>query len=68
MKVVFLSGAEAARILREMFALQIESGSVQIAGQERPKSVVFKGSEFDALRAKETLAKVDVQEAAPRRD
>ena len=68
LKVVFVSGAEAARALREMFATQVESGSVQIAGQERPKCVVFKGSEFDALRAKESLAVIDVQEAAPRRD
>lgn len=66
-KVIFLAGAEAARILREMFAPQIQAGSVQIGSQETPKCVIFKGSEFDALRAKETLSKIDVQEAAPRK-
>lgn len=68
LKVVFISGSEAARILREMFAVQIDAGSVQIGAQEKPKAVIFKGSEYDILRARETLVRIDVQEAAPKKD
>ncbi|MBE7491495.1 MAG: hypothetical protein HS108_07045 [Planctomycetes bacterium] len=67
-KLIFVSAAEASRVLREMFQSQIEAGSVQIGAFDRTKSVVFRGSEFDATRAKETLRTIDVQGAAPRND
>ncbi|MBX3474819.1 MAG: hypothetical protein KF754_10580 [Planctomycetes bacterium] len=67
-KLIYISAAEATRVLREMFQVQIESGSVQIGAFDRTKSIVFRGSDFDATRARETLRTIDVQGAAPKAD
>lgn len=65
-KLIYVSAGEAARVLREMFLTQVDSGSVQIGAFDRTKSIVFRGSEFDASRAKDTLKQIDVQGAAPK--
>ncbi len=66
LKLVYLGASEGARLLREMFSQQVEGGSVQIGAFDRTKSIVFKGSEFDITRARDTLKQLDVQSAAPK--
>lgn len=67
-KLIYVSAGEASRVLREMFQMQVESGSVQIGAFERTKSIVFRGSDFDATRARDTLRQIDVQAAAPKNE
>lgn len=68
LKLVYISAGEAARVLREMFQSQVDAGSVQIGAFERTKSIVFRGSDFDATRARDTLKTIDVQAAAPKNE
>jgi len=67
-KLIYVSAGEAARVLREMFQTQVDAGSVQIGAFDRTKSIVFRGSDFDATRARDTLKQIDVQGAAPKND
>ncbi|NUO16385.1 MAG: hypothetical protein HUU03_08080 [Planctomycetaceae bacterium] len=54
------SAEEAARTLKQMFELEIASGSVQVGAFERARKIVFRGSRADVLRAQEALKQVDV--------
>lgn len=54
------SAEEAARTLKQMFELEIASGSVQVGAFERARKIVFRGSRADAIRAQEALKQVDV--------
>ncbi len=59
-KVLFGSADDAAKTLRQMFAVEIETGTVQVGAYERAQKIVFRGSRFDATRAAEALKAVDV--------
>lgn len=66
LKTVYITAGEAAQVLRDLFAVQVAAGSVQVAAFERTRSVVFRGSEFDLQRARAALAAVDVETSAPK--
>ncbi|MBK8205873.1 MAG: hypothetical protein IPK87_03645 [Planctomycetes bacterium] len=59
-KLIYLTPAQAAATLREMFEPGIKAGSIQIGGFERDRKLVFRGSEFDHKRATDTLKVLDV--------
>lgn len=58
-KLIHLTPAQAAGLLRDMFAPGVQAGSVQIGAFERDRKLVFRGSEFDYRRAMDTLKVID---------
>ncbi|MBX3458930.1 MAG: hypothetical protein KF696_03055 [Planctomycetes bacterium] len=58
-KLIHLTPAQGAGLMREMFAPGISAGSVQIGAFDRDRKLVFRGSEFDYRRAVDTLKVMD---------
>lgn len=63
-KLFYVTAADAARTLREMFAPQISTGSIQIGSMESGRKIIFRGSAYDLERVKENLKVIDVQPEA----
>jgi len=59
--LLFTDPAPIVRTLRDMFAQQISAGSVQIGSFDRTRTIVFRGSQYDFERARETIKVLDVQ-------
>ncbi|MHC4840979.1 MAG: secretin N-terminal domain-containing protein [Planctomycetota bacterium] len=60
-KLFFVTAADAARTLREMFATQVAAGSIQIGAMESGRKLIFRGSAYDLERVKQNLKVIDVQ-------
>jgi len=60
-KLIYLTPAEAVVTLRQLFEAQIAASSVQVAGFERDRKIVFRGSQFDFERARATITALDVK-------
>jgi type II secretory pathway component GspD/PulD (secretin) len=58
--LLYTDPARVVRTLREMFERQIAAGSVQVGSFDRNRTVVFRGSEYDFERARQTIRLLDV--------
>ncbi|MBZ0137481.1 MAG: hypothetical protein K8I27_14030 [Planctomycetes bacterium] len=61
-KLIYIKPSEAVSTLRDLFQAQVAAESVQIGGFDRDRKVVFRGSEYDAQRARAAIQAIDVKQ------